>query len=228
LGGGTTVLPLYLPETISAYEIGVKSQLFDHRFTANVAAFYYDYSDLQITTDIPPSTTLVENAKARVYGIEGDFRWNVTRQFVLQVAPTLESARFVDFTSFDPVFLIPVNLNDKPLERAPDFTLNASAQYRIELGGPYFSSLMLQGSALYSSESVLRYYNDAPGESQPAYVIGNLSATLSDVGAKTQLTLFVNNVSDTLYKQQITNFGLGNMGNYGPPRTFGARLSRKF
>jgi outer membrane receptor for ferrienterochelin and colicin len=121
-----------------------------------------------------------------------------------------------------------VNLDGKPLERAPDFTLNAGAQYRMDVRLPLFSALTVQGSVLYSTTSVLRYYNDAPGESQPPYAVGNLSATLADAGEKTRLVFFVNNVGDTLYKQQVTNFGLGNLGNYGPPRTFGVSLSRKF
>ena len=228
LGGGTTVLPLYLPETISAYEVGLKSQFFERTVTLNAAVFYYDYNHVQITTDIPPATTLVENAKAHDYGVEADLRWNVTRRLTVNVAPTFLNSRFVNFSSFDPVFLHNVDLNGRPLERAPNFTLNAGAQYRIDLRGLWFASLTLQGDMLYSSTSVLRYYDDAPGESQPPYAVGNLSATLADVGEKTRVSVFVKNVSDALYKQQVTNFGLGNMGNYGPPRTIGVSLSRKF
>ena len=75
---------------------------------------------------------------------------------------------------------------------------------------------------------MLRYYNDAPGQTQPAYVVGNLSATIANLHEDLRLTAFVNNISNTYYKQQITNFGLGNMGNYGPPRTWGVRLSKRF
>lgn len=40
----------YDPETLWAYEIGVKSSLFDRRVTANVAAFWNDYTDLQLSS----------------------------------------------------------------------------------------------------------------------------------------------------------------------------------
>ena len=46
-GGILGAIP-YNPESLTAYEIGVKSQLFDNRLRLNVAAFYEDYKNLQI------------------------------------------------------------------------------------------------------------------------------------------------------------------------------------
>lgn len=37
------------PETLDAYEVGVKSELFDRRVRFNVAAFHYKYRDIQVT-----------------------------------------------------------------------------------------------------------------------------------------------------------------------------------
>jgi iron complex outermembrane receptor protein len=226
--GGGDILPLYQPETISAWELGLKSQFLDRRVTANLAAFYYRYHGLQVTTDVPPAGTIVQNANANVYGLEAELQWRATDRLTFDLDPTYLHARFDRFSSFDATFLTTVNLDGKPVERAPDFTLNFGARYRIDLGNTLFSKLYLQGGGLYSSTVVLRYYNDAPGQSQPAYVVGNLSATLANAGEDLKLTVFINNISNTDYKQQITNFGLGNMGNYGPPRTVGARLSKRF
>lgn len=53
---------LYQPEIIDAYEVGLKSVLFDGSVTANIATFAYDYSDLQMTIVVPPTNTLVQNA----------------------------------------------------------------------------------------------------------------------------------------------------------------------
>jgi iron complex outermembrane receptor protein len=219
--------PLYGPETLDAYEVGLKSQFAGGRLTANVAAFYYDYKDLQVTLNIPPSTTRVENADARIYGVEAEFRLQVTPAFVLQVAPTLMHARYKNFVSFDPVFNETVDLAGAHMLRAPDFTVNASASYRIDLTGDLLSSLTFQADAFYSSKVVLRYF-DRPGESQQAYGVVNLSAVLANADDRVQLSAFVNNVGDKDYKQQVTNFGLGYFGNYAPPRTWGMRLSSKF
>jgi len=61
-------------ETLTAYEVGLKSRLFDRRLRFNAAAFLYDYKDLQlytlINTGVIPLTLLDNAANARIYGAE--------------------------------------------------------------------------------------------------------------------------------------------------------------
>src|SRR3546814_12113205 len=42
------VSPSYNPEIVDAYEVGLKSDLFDRRLRLIVAALYYDYKDIQL------------------------------------------------------------------------------------------------------------------------------------------------------------------------------------
>jgi iron complex outermembrane receptor protein len=226
--GSGDFLPLYQPESLDAFEVGLKSQLFGRRITANVAAFYYDYSDLQVTVALPPSSTVVQNANARLYGIEGDFRFNVSDQLTLTVAPTWMHGRFKDFVTTDPTFGNVANLDGSPLPRAPDFSVNGGVETRFDLGGQLLSRLQLSASVRYNSTTVLRYFNRNALERQAGYALVDLSGTITDVGERTRLSLFLNNVFDKTYKQQAINFGIGYMGNYGQPRTFGVRLSRRF
>ena len=65
--------PVVKPETLDAYEIGIKSQLLDHRLQLNASTFYYDYSDIQLTTIKGASQILVNAAKAKIYGVDVDF-----------------------------------------------------------------------------------------------------------------------------------------------------------
>lgn len=227
-GGDGTFLPLYKPENISAFEAGIKSQLLDRTLTFNVATWYYKYSDLQITQDVPPATTVVRNANAKLYGIEAELRWSPVRNFDIHVAPTIQHAVFDKFVAFDPLTQTNVDLDGSQLPRAPDFTINAGIGNTFELGGTFLSTLRIEGNVLYSSSVVLRYENQNANERQKSYSIANFSATLSDAAEKTQLTAFLSNAFDTNYKQHVLNFGLGYMGNYAPPRTWGVRLSRKF
>ena len=55
-GGGVNPRPFFpeqrasfAPETLTAYEIGLKSTLFDRRMRLNGAVFYNDYKDIQLT-----------------------------------------------------------------------------------------------------------------------------------------------------------------------------------
>ncbi|SEH19231.1 iron complex outermembrane recepter protein [Sphingopyxis sp. YR583] len=227
-GGAGTILPLYRPEEMSAFEAGIKSQFLDRTVTLNVAAWYYDYKDLQITRNVPPATTEVNNADAEIYGVEAELRWNPTRNLNLFVAPTWQHAVFKDFTTFDSVTAQQVDLDGSPLPRAPKFTVNAGISNEFDLGGQLLSSLRLDANLLHSSRVVLRYENQNPLESQKPYTIVNFSASLTDASEKTQLTAFLNNAFNVDYKQNVINFGIGFMGNYGPPRTWGLKLSRKF
>ena len=58
------------PEKIWSYEAGVKTDLLDRRLRLNLAAFYYDYTDLQVQ-DVEGNNTVVRNAAtAVIQGLE--------------------------------------------------------------------------------------------------------------------------------------------------------------
>lgn len=60
-------------ETIVDYELGLKSQWMDDRVRLNLAAFYYDFDDLQVSDFRGGSTILVNAGKAEVQGFEVEF-----------------------------------------------------------------------------------------------------------------------------------------------------------
>lgn len=64
------------PEKVITYEAGLKSELFDRRLRANLAAFYSNYTDLQIvlqnTGPAGTSNDTVNAGKARYQGVEAE------------------------------------------------------------------------------------------------------------------------------------------------------------
>ncbi|MCS5517400.1 TonB-dependent receptor [Pseudomonas qingdaonensis] len=62
------------PEQLDAYELGLKSEWFDHRLTVNANLFYYDYQDIQVNLLTVNSgvltTALTNGAKGKVKGAE--------------------------------------------------------------------------------------------------------------------------------------------------------------
>jgi outer membrane receptor protein involved in Fe transport len=64
--------PDFDPEFVDSYEIGVKNTLLDNRLQANLTAFFYDYTDMQISK-IVNRTSFNENTDAEIYGFEGEF-----------------------------------------------------------------------------------------------------------------------------------------------------------
>lgn len=57
----------------SHVSVGIASIMFDGHFRANLAGFYYDYTDLQVG-QVRGQQLLLENAAtARICGVEGEF-----------------------------------------------------------------------------------------------------------------------------------------------------------
>lgn len=67
----------YDEETINGFEAGLKAMLLDRTLLFNVAAFTYDYKDLQLGNFDPESTTLriLNVGKASVDGVELEMQW---------------------------------------------------------------------------------------------------------------------------------------------------------
>jgi iron complex outermembrane receptor protein len=61
------------PQFITAYEAGVKSELFDRRLRLNIAVYHYDISDYQVRSRLNGTTVLLNAAKVKVDGIDVDF-----------------------------------------------------------------------------------------------------------------------------------------------------------
>ncbi|MDR3511976.1 MAG: TonB-dependent receptor [Caulobacteraceae bacterium] len=59
----------YQPEFINAYEIGTKNTLLGGTLMLNADAFYYDYSNYQIS-EIVAESSVNQNINAKIYGVE--------------------------------------------------------------------------------------------------------------------------------------------------------------
>ncbi len=66
-------VPGYKPEVLDAYEVGLKSEFFEHKLRFNLATFYYNYQDIQVQSIQAGAINTVNAASAEVYGVDGDF-----------------------------------------------------------------------------------------------------------------------------------------------------------
>ena len=224
---------LYGPEQLDAFEIGLKTQTADRRLTANLAAYYYEYKGMQIDRGYEIVGVVVENANATNYGIEAEIRWSPVPDLTFNIAPVVQHARFESFSSFDSVQGVTRDFKGKRIPRAPDFSVNAGVQFGADLGGTLLSRLEMQGNLVHTSKNILSYFDNAESDRQPALTLVNISATLINSNGNTRLTAFVNNLTNETYKQLGAALAAGPgsffyAGNYGPPRTWGVRLSQRF
>ena len=68
------------PEYVNAFEIGAKTDLLDRRLRLNATAFYYDYTDYQVS-QIVDRISLNENFDAESYGLELEALYRPTPNF---------------------------------------------------------------------------------------------------------------------------------------------------
>ena len=65
----------FKPEYLNDYEIGLKSQLLDNRLTANLSAYYYDFSNKQEEINTGVSFVVSNAASATSRGLEAQLDW---------------------------------------------------------------------------------------------------------------------------------------------------------
>lgn len=234
-GGGFNISDCaddFEPEEVQSYEAGVKSTFLDKNVTLNVSVFQYDYSGLQIF-QIDGFTQQINNADATVKGVDLEFVWNVTDAFTVNVAGSLLDATYDEFLNLDP--LDPMagyqDLSGKHLNRAPDYTIGAGAEYAVSASelGLGDGEFRFRGEVFHSAKVFFRPFN-LPADTQKAYTVGNLFASYESGEGGYLVRAYVKNVGDVEYWEQLlANSVMGvNTGHYAPPRTFGVELSLRF
>ena len=210
-------------EFIWAYEAGLKSEWFDRRLRLNLAGFYYDYTDIQLSSaQFTPETGLiavVENAgDAEIWGFEGEL--------TARPAAGLDVGLGVGYTHGEYKKLNPATNIDPnaKLPRTPSWTVNAMLQYEHSLGDNA-GSLTFRGDMRYQS----KIYNDPLNieiVSQKGYATANARVTYTDPSERFDLSVFVTNLTN---KNALDNgffspvIGVA-QAVYIPPRQWGVTL----
>ncbi|WP_299422433.1 TonB-dependent receptor [Sphingomonas bacterium] len=220
------------PEKATNYEIGAKAQFFDRRLRFNLAAFYTDYRDLQVTRFFQPAGTtfgqfITENAgKARIKGVEVEASATPVRGLEFGGTFAYLDARYVEFTG-TPSTIVTGNFNGNRLRQAPEFTASAYGGYTYEFADQ--SSLGIRGTYKYQS---LSYYDadNNPITVIPGYDLVDGSITFTSSDKHLELSLWVKNLTQTEYRTHVFSqrdsrvaFAL-----YGEPRTYGLTATFKF
>jgi iron complex outermembrane recepter protein len=220
----------YLPEELTAYELGAKLA---GAIALNASVFRYDYRNLQtFMRDGSAPVQFVGNIpEAEITGADFDATLRVLDGLTLIAGVGLLDARlgaFLGPDGPDPDQDPDPHPAGNRAANAPEFTWNALARYEL----PIFETglvVALQGDARYADEMYKEATNDPLIKSEP-YTIYNARASLLEAAGAWELALWGRNLTDELYVVQgadIAVFGMGNR-NYNAPRTYGAELIWRF
>lgn len=232
-GGFSTGTPgdnPFQPEAIDAYEVGLKTDLLDRRARVNVAAYYYDYTNIQNFIFISPTATAIRNAaSARVYGLDVDFQVKPTARLELTGGLGLSSPKYRSYPNApigSPAGGTPTQIgraDGNLLPLAAKFTANLAATYKAPLADGELS-LSVNGS--YNSG----YYFEADNVAkQSSFALFGANVSWSPADERWSVGVFGRNLSDEKIVTHSTTSSGGNVSFVlGAPRTYGATIGVKF
>jgi len=228
-------LPPVRPQTIMAYEGGLKGDFLDRRLRLNLAVFHYDIDDYQVRTTYPnPNgagviTGLYNAAKVKIDGVDVNIEANPTDRLQLTAGASWLNSRFSQFGGPGTGILAPgyyppsdpgnATGNQTPL--APRFSLNLVGTYTI----PFDNGGSLRLTAGYTHKSSIVFEPDNVFV-QPAYDLVNGSIEYKP-NEKFGIELYVRNLGNTLYNVQMATAAPG-YALAGMPRQYGLNLKYSY
>jgi iron complex outermembrane receptor protein len=225
----------YDPEIADTYEVGVKSELFDGRVRVNAAAFYTDYTDMQVTVQQSSDggsnfvSSVLNAGSADIRGFEVEAMAQVTDHLSATLMAGYINAEYeevenqtaagvediADQWSFanTPEKVASVSLNyDRTLDQGGDISISVGASYRSE------TQIFPQVESLIDENS---------------YTLWDASAVWYSPDEHWTVGLHGKNLTNEEYRvggYNFANLGLEEsvIGYYGNPRTVSLNLGYTF
>ncbi|MGN7932404.1 TonB-dependent receptor [Sphingopyxis sp. 22461] len=197
------------PEKSDAYEVGLKTRLFDRRLTLNLAGFYAKYDNYQANfLDIVAGqvvTRLTNAGTVSTRGIEMDFNAAITDDFSLSGGFNYTDAHINEFICPPGAAVTcAAAINGKPLPFAPKYKGTVTMDWRLPLNIDGFN-VDLNSSLVYQSRTQFDI-NQNPNAFQSAYAIWDAGIKVSTDDDKYSLSFIAKNLTDKQFViQRIPN-----------------------
>jgi iron complex outermembrane receptor protein len=218
----------YNQETVTTYELGVKSDWFEHRVRVNATLFYNVYTGLQETASVisPVTNAYVSvrsNAnRAHTDGFELETSYAPIGGLLLGANASYLDTRFDSFPNAGTAVVggktVLLSETGNQLPFSPHWQLHASAVYKLPIDA--YGDIRLGGDATYQTT----YFSDVFNYRQarvPDQAFLDAFLSYAPRGTGLTFTLSAKNLTDRRSYQSITWGGTPNLweGPVSPPRT---------
>lgn len=248
-GGGINPRPFFPaqalphnPETLKAYEIGLKSEFLDHRVRLNASAFINKYNDILVTVSNCPVAVGVPAApcalplnagKATIKGFEAELALRPVQGLSIDA-----SLAYLHF-KYDSISAIAasagIGLEDKGVYISP-WQWSLGAQYEFDLGK---AGTIIPRIDVNHEDAFERNANNVDAATGgkdifgviPSRTLVNARVAYATAEKDWELAVEVRNLTNKLYYSDIfDNRGSTNsiQGVPGEPRTWAVTLKRRF
>jgi iron complex outermembrane receptor protein len=215
---------VYRPETLKAYEAGIKGRFLQNHLQLSANVFHYAYEDQQLTTttcrtnDPASCHSFTANAaNSEVDGAEFEGQLKVLGDGMLRASLAFTDAKYKEYHP-----TATIDFSGQKLDRAPTSTIGLGYTHHFTLGNG--GEITATANTRHSTS----YYISDPVEGiryrQPSYWKSDASIGYANPDGTWNVQLFVKNIEDTVKIESRVpgSFFLND------PRTYGVRAAYNF
>jgi iron complex outermembrane recepter protein len=211
------------PETVNAFEGGLKNSFLGGDLIVNLAAYYAKYNNYQ--ANIPDfvnsvrTTRLINAGTVSTKGFEIDFQARPSNNFTVSGGLAYSRARVIAFRLAPGLTEADRIPSGSQLPNAPDWKMSLGAQYDWETGGfanvEFASQIAMQSDQIYELSAVPAITR---GSTVDGYATVDASVALVDPNNAWRLQFQVKNLFDKSFASSIVSAGPGGAFRYIIPR----------
>jgi iron complex outermembrane receptor protein len=214
---------------LDAYEVGLKTEFFHHTARVNVAAFYYDYQQIQVQNIEAGAINTVNAASAKVKGFDADAMFAPIRNLTVSTSVGYTYGTYSNFqnaTFYPPSPLdgpaVPGDASGHQIINTPRWTVSGSLDYRIP---SQVGDFLFDLTAAYKASTFVGPDNRL---TIPEHTVFNTSLAWTSLNQKFGVQLWAHNLFDERYYASRVETSVGDLQYLAAPRTFGVTLNTKF
>ncbi len=207
-------------ESLIAYEIGIKTRLLENTLQLNLAAFHYDYEDMQFYGGLFDSPVgvlfgITNVGAARVQGLEADLWWRPVRGLDIRLGVGLLDTE-VTKSVVDGV------ASGSDLPNSPKYTLNQLIRYQWPIAATLVADLTLAGN--YQEDVTYDIVRAPPEAKEDGYFLMDARLGIGADDERWGVYAWVKNLNDERYRTQVALSSVGYVATWSPPRTYGVSI----
>lgn len=219
-------------ETAISYEIGLKGLWANSRLQTNMAAFFTDYDDLQVTRFFQPEggtfgEFITENAgKAEIKGFELEVVGLLTDNFEVGGSFAYLDAEYTEFFG-TPSVTGTGDFSGNVMRQAPEYSFYVYARYTFTLQNA--SQISAKVDYAYQDDMFFDPNNN-PITIAPSYDLWNARLAWTSASARWEVAGWIKNIGDEDYihhtfSQRGSRIAFG---RFGPPRHYGVTVTYNY
>ena len=211
------------PESVEAFELGMKAKLWDNRVRLNASVFQQDYKDKQEGLPNTNNDFVIVNASAAsIDGFEFDATVDVTDNLSLFGSYSHLDATYDDFITFRNE-----DRSGNSLATSPEHSAAVGGSYSIALN----DEVELLANASYAWQD--EYFTGSSNQATfliPDYGLLDASLGFEAIDERWKVTFWGKNLTDKDYLLVRSDFAGGRLigESLGAPATYGVRLGVKY